>query len=188
MLDSGHHYYFPVASASAPSQDQSYTGHFYYDDLSPRSPSIYGDMNYDDNDHEHDISQANFVATFPPIPDYTNADAAISFGGSHLDTASSSSSASLSISNVAQVYDTLHHYACGKQRRSRHDPGGGSSLYGHSETPQVSTHSSSAFHRHTNGVPADRSASRHGPRNAATLSRAATNRVAEELGAIRRRC
>lgn len=41
--------------------------------------------------------------------------------------------------------DTLYQHACAKQRRSRHDPGGGISQHGELHTPQVSTHPSSAM-------------------------------------------
>ncbi|THH28785.1 hypothetical protein EUX98_g5406 [Antrodiella citrinella] len=134
-----HHYYFPVASGSGPSQNPSYGPYYYYDDAPPHSPSNYDDMNYDSNHHGYDVSNVSLVATPPPVPDHTNMSPAASSSGSHFDTASSSS-ASFAISNVAQVSGTLHQYACGKQRRSRHDPGGGPSLYGHTETPQIGAH------------------------------------------------
>ena len=47
--------------------------------------------------------------------------------------------------DTAWLSDTLHQHAYAKQRRSRHDPGGGASQIGKLVTPEVSTCPSSAL-------------------------------------------
>lgn len=62
------------------------------------------------------------------------------------DTSSSPvTTASTSQEDFAWVSDTLHQHAYAKQRRSRHDPGGGASQSGELVTPEVSTYPPSAL-------------------------------------------
>lgn len=58
---------------------------------------------------------------------------------------SPASTASTSQESMAWLSDTLHQHAYAKQRRSRHDPGGGASQTGELVTPEVSAHPSSAL-------------------------------------------
>lgn len=61
--------------------------------------------------------------------------------------ASSASASSGSVEeDIETSSETLYQHACAEQRRSRHDPGGGTSQQGKLHTPEVSAHSSSAMH------------------------------------------
>ncbi|TCD67313.1 hypothetical protein EIP91_000283 [Steccherinum ochraceum] len=88
----------------------------------------------------------NDAATHPYTPDRMESTLAAPSSDGLIHSTNSSLATSARLANFAQVSGTLHQYACAKQRRSRHDPGGGSSPYGHTETLQIGAY-------HDDGLP-----------------------------------
>jgi len=141
MFETHHSTYFPTASGSAPSDSDSNLGYdtSSYGSFATFPPSNYGDFSYYSyNEHGYGTSHANLVDTLPYVPGHM--DPTSTSSGFHFDNTAFSFTTSAPLVNFAQVSGTLHQYACAKQRRSRHDPGGGPSQSGYAETPQIRAH------------------------------------------------
>ncbi|KAH8096972.1 hypothetical protein BXZ70DRAFT_303345 [Cristinia sonorae] len=117
--------------------------------------SYYGNITYDNHMAcRHDLLDTNNSATLDGC-----GSVASSSGTSDSDYGMSnpapSFTASAHFANDALISGTLHQYACTKQRRSRHDPGGGFSPYGLPETPQIGAYHDiePLLHHHSEPLP-----------------------------------
>lgn len=133
--------YLPASSSTVASEDQSaaeYSFPSYFSDSIPASPISPTTFN--------PLSSSALAPLLNHYQTYFSQNRTRATNSISSPPASSASASTGSVEGDNELSsDILYQHACAKQRRSRHDPGGGISQDGKLHTPQVSAHPSSAM-------------------------------------------